>query len=69
VRNELKKQQLNTEQLFWDENKRLIFTSAPVKITTLNKVIFGKGLRANESFTDYTILHVYGQMMVKKDSI
>jgi len=69
VRNEAKKQQLNTEQLTWDENRRMIFTSEPVKITTLDKVVFGKGLRSNESFSDYTILHVYGQMMVKKDSI
>lgn len=69
VRNEVKKQQLNTEQLTWDENKRMIYTSEPVRITTLDKVVFGKGLRSNESFSDYTILHVYGQMMVKKDSI
>ena len=69
VRNEVKKQQLNTEKLTWDENRRMIFTSEPVKITTLDKIVFGKGLRSNESFSDYTILHVYGQMMVKKDSI
>ncbi len=69
VRNEIKKQQLNTEQLTWNENRRLIFTSEPVKITTLDKIVFGKGLRSDESFSDYTILHVYGQMMVKKDSI
>jgi LPS export ABC transporter protein LptC len=69
VRNEVKKQQLNTEQLTWDENRRMIFTSERVKITTLDKIVFGKGLRSNESFSDYTILHVYGQMMVKKDSI
>jgi len=69
VRNEIKKQQLNTEQLTWNENRRMIYTSEPVKITTLDKVVYGKGLRANESFSDYTILHVYGQMMVKKDSI
>jgi len=69
VRNEAKNQQLNTEVLTWDENRRMIFTSEPVKITTLDKVIFGKGLRSNESFSDYTIQQVYGQMMVKKDSI
>ena len=69
VRNEIKKQQLNTEQLTWDENRRMIYTAEPVKITTLDKIVFGKGLRSNESFSDYTILHVYGQMMVKKDSI
>ncbi len=69
VRNEIKKQQLNTERLDWDENRRMIYTSEPVKITTLDKIVFGKGLRSNESFSDYTILQVYGQMMVKKDSI
>jgi len=69
VRNEVKKQQLNTEHLTWDENRKIVYTSDPVKITTLDKVVFGKGLRANESFSDYSILHPYGQLMVKKDSI
>jgi LPS export ABC transporter protein LptC len=69
VRNEIKKQQLNTEKLTWDENKRKIFSNEPVKITTNDKTIFGQGLRSDESFTNYSILHVYGQMMVKKDSI
>jgi LPS export ABC transporter protein LptC len=69
VRNEIKSQQLNTEELTWNENRRMIFTSEPVKITTLDKIVFGKGLRSDESFSDYTILQVYGQMMVKKDSI
>jgi LPS export ABC transporter protein LptC len=69
VRNEVKKQQLNTEHLTWDENRRLVYTSDPVKITTVDKVVFGKGLRSNESFSDYSILHPYGQLMVKKDSI
>jgi len=69
VRNELKNQQLNTEQLTWNENKRMIYTSEPVKITTADKVIYGKGLRSNESFSDYIILQPYGHLMVKKDSI
>jgi LPS export ABC transporter protein LptC len=69
VRNEVKKQQLNTERLTWDENRRIVYTSDPVKITTLDKVVFGKGLRSNESFSDYSILHPYGQMMVRKDSL
>jgi LPS export ABC transporter protein LptC len=69
VRNEIKNQQLNTEQLTWDENKRSIYSKSPVKITTADKVLYGKGLESNESFTQYTILHPTGQMMVKKDSI
>jgi LPS export ABC transporter protein LptC len=69
VRNELKNQQLKTEHLTWEENRRMVYTSDPVKITTMDKVVFGKGLRSNESFSDYSILHPYGQLMVKKDSI
>lgn len=69
VRNELKKQQLNTEFLTWDENKRKIYSNTNVKITTDNMVLFGDGLESNESFTDYTISNPHGQMIVKKDSI
>jgi LPS export ABC transporter protein LptC len=69
VRNELKKQQLNTEILTWDERKRLIYTNAPVKITTHDKILYGDGLEANETFSRYRILNVHGQMLVKKDSI
>ena len=69
VRNELKKQQLNTEILTWDENKRKIYSKTNVKITTDNMLLFGDGLESNESFSDYTILNPHGQMVVKKDSI
>ncbi len=69
VRNELKKQQLNTEHLIWDENKRKIYSKTSVKITTNNMILFGDGLESNESFTDYSILNPHGQMVVKKDSI
>jgi len=69
VRNEMKKQQLNTEVLIWDENKRKIYSKTKVKITTDNMILFGDGLESNESFTDYTIINPHGQMLVKKDSI
>ncbi|MDP4281242.1 MAG: LPS export ABC transporter periplasmic protein LptC [Bacteroidota bacterium] len=69
VRNSLRNQQLNTESLFWDEFGRRIYTFSPVKITTSDKVLYGKGLEANESFTKYKITQVSGQMMVNKDSI
>jgi LPS export ABC transporter protein LptC len=69
VRNERKKQQLNTERLIWDENKRKIYSKTNVKITTRSMILFGDGLESNESFSDYTILNPHGQMIVKKDSI
>jgi LPS export ABC transporter protein LptC len=69
VRNNLKKQQLNTEYLVWDENKRRIYSKSKVRITTGNMILFGDGLESNESFSDYTILNPHGQMSVQKDSL
>lgn len=69
VRNEIKNQQLNTEYLKWDENRRLITSNQPVKIITPDKVLYGEGLEANESFSWYRFNKVSGQMMVRKDSI
>ncbi len=69
VRNELKNEQLNTEVLIWNELRSTIHTEAPVKITTPDKVLYGTGLKSNETFTNYKILHPRGEMTVKQDSI
>ena len=69
VRNEAKDQQINTEELTWNENRLLIYSDVKVKITTANKVLFSDGLKANESFTWYEFVNPHGQMTVKKDSI
>lgn len=69
VRNERKREQLNTELLFWDEKNHLIYSKVPVKITTPGKVLFGDGLESNESFSEYTILRPRGMMAVEQDSL
>ncbi len=69
VRNEVKKQQLNTEHLIWDENKRKIFSDVRVKVTTPDKVLYADGLESDESFSWYKFVNVTGEMTVKKDSI
>jgi LPS export ABC transporter protein LptC len=69
VRNVKKQEQLNTEQLTWDEKKRIIYTHVPVKITTPGKVLFGDGMESDESFSTYTITRPKGQMSVKRDSL
>lgn len=46
---------LNTEQLFWDEATRKIYTKEFVKITTKKDVLKGNGLVANEDFTEWEI--------------
>jgi len=51
-------EKMNTESLFWDQKKRIIFTRAFVKITSPDKVIFGDSLTASEGFDRRTIHNV-----------
>lgn len=51
---------LNTEELYWDLNTQKIYTDKDVKITTKNELILGKGLVANQDFTDYELTDTKG---------
>lgn len=50
-------QTLYTEELIWDQVQHRIFTENEVKIVTENKVLFGDGLTADETFNDWEITH------------
>ena len=67
VINKEKNERLDTEELVWDQRKQLIYTDAHVKITTPDKIIFGKGLEADESFRKRTIKNVSGEVLVEED--
>jgi LPS export ABC transporter protein LptC len=58
---------LNTEQLFWDETTRKIYTKEFVKITTKKEILMGTGLEANEDFSEYEIKNISGSISVKDD--
>lgn len=58
---------LNTEQLFWDENKKLIYTSKFVSITTTNEIIYGEGMEANENFTNWKIMKPRGTFYLEHE--
>jgi len=55
-----KKEKLNTEQLFWDQNKHRIYTNKFVTIKTARQIIYGDGLVSNEDFTQYKITNIRG---------
>ena len=55
-----KGEKLNTEQLFWDENKHKIYTNKYVTIQTEKQIIYGDGLISNEDFTQYKITNIRG---------
>ena len=58
---------LNTEQLFWDEATRKIYTKEFVKITTKKEILTGTGLEAEEDFSEWTMKNISGSISVKDD--
>ena len=61
-----KGEQLNTEELIWNQSIQKFFTEKPVKITTGTEVLYGRGMEANQDFTWYQILNPTGSVQVKK---
>jgi LPS export ABC transporter protein LptC len=65
VRNIAKHQQLNTEELYWKEAKKKIFTEKFVTIKLENEVIYGTGLDAAQDLSSYTIRKPEGVFEIK----
>ena len=62
-----KGERLNTEQLIWDEAKKIIYTKAPVRVTTPKEIILGEGLEATEDFSKYVIKNITGTINVEEN--
>lgn len=60
---------LNTDQLFWDEKNRLIYSDSFVKITRPDEVITGEGFEADETFTRWKIKKIRGTLYLDDDAI
>jgi LPS export ABC transporter protein LptC len=58
---------LNTDLLFWDEEKGLIYSNKFVKITTDDEVLFGEGLEANQDFSDWVIKKPTGTIYLEEE--
>ncbi len=69
VRNEEKKDQLETEHLVWEEGRNRIWTDKKVKITRPGQILYGSRMESNETFTRYSIGNPTGEMDVRQDSI
>lgn len=49
------KEQLNTEELFWNPDTEKIYTDKFVRIETEGEITMGHGLEAAQDFSSYTI--------------
>ncbi len=61
-------EQLNTENLDWDQRKRMIFARSFVKISAPDKLIFGDSLEANEDFSQRKIYNIQKSEIEADDS-
>lgn len=60
---------LNTEQLFWDEKNKLIYSNSFVKVTRPDEVITGEGFESDETFSRWKIKKVQGTIIVTDEDI
>jgi len=63
-----KEEELRTENLIWDQKKKIIYTNTFVKITTPDKVIYGDSMWANESFSKREIIKFKADIDIDEDA-
>ena len=68
VENMEKGETLNTEELFWDRGKELIYSDKFVKLTTGEQIITGDGLTSAEPFEELVISNPKGLIEVKEET-
>jgi LPS export ABC transporter protein LptC len=59
--NHEKKQQLETEILYWNQKDSSIYTSSDVTVRSPKGVLFGKGITTKQDFSYYEFLKPYGK--------
>ena len=62
-----KGEQLNTEELYWDQAKEIIYSEVQVKITTDKEIIWGEGFEADQDFNSYTLNKITGQISIEDE--
>lgn len=60
-------ERLETEKLTWDQNKEIIHTNTPLKITRGEDVLYGDSLISDESFKEYEIIQASGELVPPED--
>lgn len=61
-----KEDTLRSDELWWDQNREIFYTEKDVQIHQPDKIIYGKGLEADQSFNWYVIKQITGQVLVPK---
>jgi LPS export ABC transporter protein LptC len=62
----IKRDTLRCQELWWDQNSERFYTDKPVQIHQPDKIIFGKGLEADQSFKWYILKEITGELLIPK---
>lgn len=60
--------EFDTQQLFWDQKKRRIYSDVPIRITSEEEIIEGVGFVSNEQMTKYSIKRTTGLFTIERDT-
>lgn len=60
-------EKINTELLYWDMNKELVYSDKFVKITTEDEILTGDGFESNQDFSEWKILKPAGIISIKDE--
>ena len=69
IRNFETNEQLYTENLVWDQRKKVIKSNTFVKLIMPDKTIFGDSMWANESFSQHEIYNIKGEFEIEDDTV
>ena len=62
-----KGEKIESEKLFWDKGRDMIWTPAFVKIRTKDEIIYGDSMEANTNMEYYKIFHTKGVIQIKDE--
>jgi LPS export ABC transporter protein LptC len=65
--NLIKNEQLNAEELFWDQRRKKIYSESKIKFTTPTQILFGAGFESDENFRDYEIFKGSGDFEIDEE--
>lgn len=65
IKDLIKNETIETEQLIWDKHKQMIYSVMPVKQTKADGTVnYGDGFEADEHFSKYKVFNPRGEMIV-----
>lgn len=69
VNNLQKQETLSTEELFWDREKKTIYTDKFVTVKTLDDLLFAEGMDSDQNFENYTFRKLRDSEIEVKEGI